>query len=41
MVSAAHTVGGHLHDILLLRDAEDADIQEAADHDAEEKYNAE
>ena len=40
MITAAHTVGGRLHDILLLRDAENADIQKAANHDAEEKYDA-
>lgn len=40
MIATAHTVGGGLDDILLLRDAVDADVQEAAYHDAEEKYDA-
>lgn len=40
MITAAHTVGGGLNNILFLRDAENADIQKAADHDAEEEYDA-
>jgi hypothetical protein len=39
LVSAGHAVGSFLHDIFMLWNAIDADIQEAADHDAKEKYD--
>lgn len=38
LIAAAHAMGACLHNVLMLRDAVDADVQKAADHDAEEEY---
>lgn len=38
LITAVHAVRACFDDVLMLRDAVDADVQKAADHDAEDEY---